>query len=386
MNDLNWIYTYGFFGARLFDLPNFTICIVVILIIGRRLNVSGMTQFILVLHCFLPFALNDVLFDVSYLPDQYRYWEAFNLIRTGEDFSTVSSSYSSTVTIASYFLAFIPFPIALGPWSLGFYNAFLYVVLFFWLYSKKVFTSLSQNFYLFFPSLALYSSLSLRETLIMFFMVISIQFARENKKILMLVSTLPLYFIKFQNFFVIFPLMIIYSLFKVSQRGMTLARAGLISLIGLIVVLISAPIAIPIVNKFRLDMFVEDGGNAKNISLITGIGDFIFQGLTSALFFLSKPLPWEASNALQLIQSLENVVVLVILFLITRQAWKLRPDKLAFWLMFMILAMSIYGLVVFNYGTAVRYRYPFVVIYVLFVCADCNIKKLFRKKLVKEIK
>ncbi len=46
----------------------------------------------------------------------------------------------------------------------------------------------------------------------------------------------------------------------------------------------------------------------------------------------------------------------------------------------MALAMSVYGLVVANYGTAVRYRYAFVVIYVLFVCADCNIQRLFPNK------
>lgn len=46
----------------------------------------------------------------------------------------------------------------------------------------------------------------------------------------------------------------------------------------------------------------------------------------------------------------------------------------------MALGMSVYGLVVANYGTAVRYRYPFIMIYVLFVCADCHVHKLFPKK------
>src|SRR5699024_4486572 len=105
-----------------------------------------------------------------------------------------------------------------------------------------------------------------------------------------------------------------------------------------------------------------------------GVGDFVYQGLTSGFYFLSKPFPWEVNSALQLIQSLENVFVLGVLFLITRQAWNKSLDKLAFWLLFMALAMSVYGLVVANYGTAVRYRYAFVVIYVLFVCADCDIE------------
>lgn len=379
MSDLSWIYTYGFLEARLFDLPNFMICFFVIIFFGRKLKINAFTQFILVLHCFLPFIINDVLFSVSYMPDQFKYWEAFNLIRSG-DLYLANQFHSSNIVISSFFLSVLPFPTAVGPWSLGFYNAFLYAILFLWLYQKKVFTPVSQAFYLFFPSFALYSSLSLRDTLIAFFMIITVQLARDNKKTLMLISIVPLYFIKFQNFFILFPLIIIYTLFKVSQKGMTLLRATVTTAIGVAVVLASAPIALPLINKSRVDMFVEDGGDIEDVTLISGVGDFIVQGLTSGFNFLSKPFLWEASGALQLVQSFENLIVLAVLFLITRQAWKSQPDKLAFWLLFMALAMSVYGLVVANYGTAVRYRYAFVVIYVLFVCADCNVQKLFPKK------
>lgn len=379
MNDLNLIFSYGFFEARLFDLPNFLICIVTVLLLGKINKVSVSTQLVLVVHCFLPFILNQVLFEVSYMPDQFKYWRVFNLIRSG-DFSAVSNYTSSTIVAASYFFSVLPFPNAAGPWSLGFYNAFLYVVLFFWLHSKKVFTPLSRNFYLFFPSFALYSSLGLRDTFIIFFMVFSIQFARENKKLFMLLSSIPLYFIKFQNFFILVPLMIIYSVFKVAKKGMTLLRGSVISFIGVLLILASAPIALPLVNQYRASMFAEDGGDPSDLTLISGVGDFIFQGLTSFIYFLSKPLPWEATSFFQLVQSLENLFVLVILYLVTKQAWKKDLKKLIFWMLFMVLAMSIYGLVVANYGTAVRYRYPFVVIYILFVCSDCNIQRLFPKK------
>ncbi len=127
-------------------------------------------------------------------------------------------------------------------------------------------------------------------------------------------------------------------------------------------------------------MFVEDGGRAEDISLISGAGEFVVEGLTSGIYFLSKPFIWEAEGFLPLIQSFENLFVLAILFLVTRQALFKKPDKLAFWLLFLVLSMSVYGLVVFNYGTAVRYRYPLVMIYVLFVCADCEIHSLFQNK------
>lgn len=380
MSDLSWINAYGFFGVRLFELPSLLVCLLLILLLGYKFQIKQKYQITLILHCFLPFVLNDVLFDASYMPDQFKYWRGVNALRNGELSYIDALVNGGNVEQASALLASLPFFSPVSVISLGFYNTFLYIILFFVLYAKKVFTRISIWFYLLFPSAALYTALSLRETLIFFFMILTIVYARESKIFKSVICIAPLYIIKFQNFFILGPIVLLYFIFNVAKKGMGVAKAVTIGVIGLIALLLSAPIAIPLVNKFRVAMFVEDGGKAENITLITGASDFVFQGLTSALYFLSKPLPWEASGALPFVQSIENLAVLTILFLITRQAWRKFPDKLTFWLLFMALAMSVYGLVVANYGTAVRYRYPFVMIYVLFVCADCNITRLRSNK------
>lgn len=380
MSDLNWIYTYGFLGVRLFEIPSLFICLLLILIGSYKLKISVKYQTVLALHCFLPFVLNDVLFSVDYMPDQYQYWYRVNDLRNGNIGFVEALESGKNTWQASVFFALMPFPTPVSPISLGFYNTFIYIVLFFILYVKNIFTKVSVWFYLLFPSAALYTALSLRETLIFFFMTLAVVFARESKIIKSAFCIVPIYLIKFQNFYILGPIVLLYFIFNVAKKGMGVVKALIIATISLTTLLLSAPIAIPLVNKFRVAMFVEDGGDAEDIELITGAGDFVFQGLTSGFFFLSKPLPWEATSALQLIQSLENVFVLGVLFLITRQAWRKNLDKLAFWLLFMALAMSVYGLVVANYGTAVRYRYAFVVIYVLFVCADCKVDKLFPNK------
>ena len=376
MSDISWIYSYGFLGIRLFDLPSLLICLLVIALGSYKLSVPRKYQFVLGLHCFLPFILNDVLFSASYMPDQFRYWIGVNDIRSGRiDFFDALSD-PGNVLQASALLALIPLPTPISIISLGFYNTLLYIVLFFVLYVKKAFTTFSLWFYLLFPSAALYTALSLRETLIFFFMMLTVVYARESKVFRSALCVVPIYMIKFQNFFILGPIVLMYFLLNVSKKGMGLTKALVIGVISLTGLLISAPIAIPLVNKFRAAMFVEDGGNRNDINLISGAGEFVIEGLTSGVYFLSKPFIWEATGFLPLIQSFENSILLVILFLITRQAWKKSPDKLAFWLLFLAFSMSIYGLVVFNYGTAVRYRYPFIMIYVLFVCADCNIQQL----------
>jgi hypothetical protein len=44
-----------------------------------------------------------------------------------------------------------------------------------------------------------------------------------------------------------------------------------------------------------------------------------------------------------------------------------RVDKrIAFkWLAYIVIAFGIYGLVVFNFGTAVRYKFPFILILII---------------------
>ena len=380
MLDLTWIYTYGFIGTRLFDLPSLFICLLFIQLVGYKYGVPYKYQLILVLHCFLPFFLNGVLFSADYLPDQFGYWHGVNAIRNGDiNFADILGD-SGNVMQASAMLSLLPFPTPVSIISLGFYNTFLYLILFFILYVKKVFTKFSIWFYLLFPSAALYTALSLREMLIFFLMMLTILYARESKLFKSILFIVPLYLIKFQNFLILGPLVLIYIFFKVAKQGMGITKALITILISLSVLLLSAPIAIPLVNKFRVAMYAEDGGDREDVHLIAGPVEFISEGLTSGFYFLSKPFVWEVSGFLPFIQSIENLFLLLIMFLVTHQALHKQPDKLAFWLLFLALSMSIYGLVVFNYGTAVRYRYPFVMIYVLFVCADCKVEKLFPNK------
>ena len=264
------------------------------------------------------------------MPDQFRYWHSVNELRSGELGFIAAFQSRDTVLTASALLALVPLPTPVSIISLGFYNTFLYIVLFLVLYVKNVFTRVSLWFYLLFPSVALYTALSLRETLIFFFMVLTVTYARESKVFKSVLCIAPLYVIKFQNFFILGPIVLLCFIFNVAKKGVGFTKATVIAAIGLAGLLLSAPFAIPLVSFFRVAMFVEDGGEAEDITLITGAADFVLQGLTSAIYFLVKLFPWEASSALQLIQSVENLAILIILFLVTRQAWRKFPDKLTF--------------------------------------------------------
>ena len=378
MTDLDWAMSSGFLGMRFYDLPNFFICVLFVLFGCKVLRIRPAVQLLLILHCVVPFFLNEFLFSTGYFGDQFKYWRQFNAIRAGELPLLESLVYGANVEQASALFALMPMPLAVSPISLGFFNTLLWTALFFWLYNKRVVTPVSMWFFLLYPSMALYTGLSLRDTFIFVFMVMAVQFAREGRWLPMLTVFVPLYAIKFQNFFILAPILVVYLLFGIRYAGVSVGRGILTMVVGVVTLVAVSPVALPLVNLFRSAMFVEDGGERGQLKLIEGPGEFVAEGLTSGMYFLLKPFPWEASGLLQVIQSAENLAVFGFLVLLIGAAWRRVPKKLIFWLLFMAFALSIYGLVVFNYGTAARYRYPFIVIFVLFVCADCQVRSLFK--------
>ena len=71
---------------------------------------------------------------------------------------------------------------------------------------------------------------------------------------------------------------------------------------------------------------------------------------------------------------LENILILMFLgFMFIKTS---RLDKqIAFkWLVYLFAALAIYGLVVYNFGTAVRYKFPFIVIVIVGMAYELYLK------------
>lgn len=377
MSNLNWILNESFWAMRFYDVPNLFICLLFVLVGCRVMRVPRLAELALFGHCLLPFFLNGVLFPFSYMPDALTYWREFNAIRSGE-LGIFEALGAGNVKHAAALFALMPFPMAVTPLSIGFFNTFLYLALFLWLHRKGVFTHFSMWFYLLYPTFALHTGMGLRDTLILLFMVVAVQWCREGRWLGMWLPLGFLFMIKFQNFFILAPVLLIYTCFGIRHTGISVEKGLIVLGLGLVALVSAAPFVLPLVNKFRAAMFIEDGGESGQVELLNGPADFLTEGATSGFYFWLKPFPWEAASVFQLIQSLENLGVAILLLLVIRVAWRRAPRKLVFWALFMMFAFSIYGLVVFNFGTAARYRYPFIVVFVLFVCADCHVRYLFK--------
>ncbi|EGU36726.1 hypothetical protein VII00023_01210 [Vibrio ichthyoenteri ATCC 700023] len=298
------------------------------------------------------------------MPDQYGYWDTVSKIRTF-DFDEIVTF--TTVLNASYIFSIIPMPFALTVSSLGFFNKFLYVSLFMFLWHKRVFTNFSIFFYLLYPSLVVYSSLSLRDFMITSFMIVSFVYFIERKYLLAFSFSSILIFIKFQNLILISIVFAMYFYFFC----LPLRRQIALLVVLPIIYFILYSNFIGDINYYRAVMYFEDGG-VRGVDAISGPFNFVFELIAGSVYFLLKPLPGEASNLFQLIQSLEGIFLFVVILYLLFSALILekRTRVFLFWMAYIIITLGVYSLVVFNFGTAARYKFPFVLVFVVFICFD----------------
>jgi hypothetical protein len=342
-----------------YDVPNLLGVLILVTISFRMGLIPLWMLFFLSLFSFIPFILNDVIFPTKYMPDQIRYFWYVQQLRD-LDFELL---INTKLVVSSWMLALIPLPYVETVNSLGFFSRLMATALIIWLYSSKNIRGWPLLFMMFYPSFLLYSSLGLRDTLVLMFMMTSVIFFIENKRILALIVASPLLYIKFQNFFLLILFFIVHLYFA---KGSLFYRYRFI-FFGLVLAILIPylTLIIELLNFYRAALFAEDGGDMNKYIPVDSFSEFLLLGLQAAPYFLMKPWPWESSNLMQLIQSVENIFLLLFLVFIFSKAYKLDKNISIKWIVYLIFAMGVYGMVVYNFGTAVRYKFPFILIVII---------------------
>ena len=356
----------------LFDLCNTLICLLIIIIAFRVKLIPNWIALVLSAYSFLPFFLNDFLFPATYMKDQFAYFNMVKEVRSlnffpGEGIlidnakTYINDHYviNNKILISSWILALLPLPYVETIQSLGFFNRLLFLILFLWLYSKKFLRGGVLLFTIFYPSLVLYTSLSLRDPLIMFLTTISIIFLIEKKYFKFFLIIFPLYFIKFQNFYFLISFLFFLKILEIKIINNFLK---LIIVTSFIIIMMSH---LDLMNYYRFSMFIENGGNLSEYISINSIGSLSQVLLSSIPSLLLRPFFWEIENNFQLIQSIENILVLCFLIVFTIKSYIQNSHQTSVWLFFLIFTISISSLVTFNFGTGARYKFSYIFIYVI---------------------
>jgi hypothetical protein len=345
-----------------YDICNLLLVFLLLYVSYRRLLIPTNIFLFLMVTSFTPFFLNNFLFPASYMPDQFTYLHTAQKLRNF-DFSVLNSkSYLNIqVKTAGLLFALSPIPFLETVYSLAICNRFVYSALSIWLYSQKNLRGWPLLFFLSYPSLILYSSLSLRDTFVMTFMVIATIFFIEKKWVFASLAFVLLCFLKPQNGILLFLFFAIYAVLKPSDFLLQ-HKFIILSSIGLSLFFFS-PVVMKELNDFREIMFIQNGGQLIDYTPIQTVADAIKIGLASSLNFFMKPLPWLAEGAFQKIQAAENIFIAFLVVFFLSYAAKTDKNIALTWSLLLLVSMSVYSIVVFNYGSAVRYKMPFVVVF-----------------------
>ena len=347
-----------------YDIANLLAIFIVITFAFRMGLIPLWLSFFLALFALTPFILNDFIFPASYMPDQFIYFSNVQEIRS-LDYDSIRNL---KMLVSNWMLAVIPLPYVETIKSLGFFNRLIATILTIWLYSSKNLRGWPLLFLIFYPSFLLYSSLSLRDTLVFSIMIISVILFIENKRLLALLIAAPLFYIKFQNFFLLIVFFVVHLYYAKGSFFHRYRHLFILFVVGALSPFIME--IIELLDFYRWALYLEDGGLSDSYVPVTTIQDFFVLSLQSGPYFLMRPFPWEASNFLQFIQSIENIFILMFLSFILIKCAKIDKDITFKWLVYLIVALSIYGLVVFNFGTGVRYKFPFILIVVIGMCYE----------------
>jgi len=199
----------------------------------------------------------------------------------------------------------------------------------------------------------------------------------------------PVIFLKFQNYLMVVVALILFFYLRRKNIGKYIILGSFILISAFI------PDKIPIVKqafelieRWRLALFYDQymydwkyiaEMNIDALYQPLGTGFFLLYQIAISFFYmLLKPLIWEVDNPFQLIQSLENLVIFaMIIWINLKKVFNEKiKQKILFLNCLLFISMTINGLVVFNFGSAVRYKFTFIVIYFVYVFYLLNIDKL----------
>ena len=350
------------------EIANY-LCVVGILIILTRFKLVEEKYFIFwCLYFLTPFFGNYVLFDPLYMPDQYIYTNTVNEIRADGlpeiGLSNYDAVRNSVTNLSSIFFSFVPLFSNLTITSVAFANQ-IYTLLIY-IYLRNKIKSWEILALLLLPSFILYSSVSLREVLIIFFTVISLISLIEKKYLVSLLCIFLIFIFKIQNSIALLIMFFGVLVFRIDK-----SITGLLVLISLILIgsFIFFDEYIPFLNLYRNAFALEAGIDRFIVNrgiVATEYLDFVWTTAKALVGSLVRPFPWQ-TGGLGIIIFFENIFILFIVYKLFQDIFKGDKNKVLtgiFLLLGLLVTLSFYAYTISNLGTLSRYRfttiYPFL--------------------------
>ena len=340
----------------LYNFINFFLSITIISIFAIKYKINKNFFFLIIFTLIIPLLLNGPLMDWNELPDQSKYLRETMLIR---NYELGLLDGRKAIFLSSLFFALMPFPFIESFNDIGLINRLLFSLMIIFLINKKV-SNIFIYFLLLSPSMILYTSTVLKETLVIIFTIFSLIAILEKKNFFFLISIILLFFLKMQNAFLILPFFIIYKYyFNINFKYKSILSIILILLISYLFV-ISNNLFVDKINIYRFGFYDEDLGSSFGFVGFSNFYEIILSLPLAYIKFLISPFP-NISSLTKLIFFIDNIILLFLLIANFIQLKKISTSSFIFWFLFFLAFLSMYSLTIFNDGTISRYKISFFI-------------------------
>jgi len=348
---------------------------------ARLSNIISREVFcLLVISCLGPILFKFIPFFNLMFPDQGGYYDNITILRDNYSYDLLRHSNNSKQL--SLILSIVPIPLVESVSSATFLNKFLIVFLIIYLIQFKYITNAQSVILLLYPSLFLYSSLMLKETTVVFLIILSYIFLIKDKYFFCLACLGLTALIKFHLALLFAIIYLIYPLFYLK-----FIKKYLIYLILTIFTLLAIYIQLDYSLIDKLNIYIYNFNLESNDYSAEALAfsknyikldiSSIYNIITLIISYFFKPFLYKIENFSQLFQSLENIFILSILIYYLKKLY-LKNIAKTYYIISSILIISLpYAIIVSNIGTLSRYRFTVLIIFLFIIFIELN---KFKKK------
>jgi hypothetical protein len=328
---------------------------------------------ILSVFLFTPF-LFYFLFHWSMFPDQSKYADTIYDFRTFSYDKSISFVLNSRVDFSSFLYAFFPLPFLSTIISVGLINkGILFGIILYFLNKKKKFLA---NLLLFLPSMIFFSSIALREMLVIGVGVIFFYLFLEKKKYFKSFFFAVIFLLIKPHFGILCLGISIGYYFYFTKLNLNVINKNALSQLILLIIFLTTSLFFfqDILIDKRNDYFSEEFGYK-----LIGRDEVItaFTILNSFIHFFFSPLSTKEFNLWTVIIFIENLFLLYVAFVLLNKIYKENQCKAFFWILTWLFLFIIFGFVIFNAGTIWRYKFVIQIVIISAMYFSLNSKNRY---------
>jgi len=339
------------------DLTTFLVGLTILLYILIVKKVKGKLSYIFIISFFSPLFFNNVLFNWTYFLDQSKYLFVAQSIRNFQ-FDLIKDIHIS-VLVSGIIYSLFPTPLIYSFTTVSIISRFLFLIALIFAYKKYLKDKVVLFFLLFCPSIILYTSVGLRETFLLTFLILFFFYLEKHKIYHVIIFSILLILIKPEvGLVLILSLISYYLLFSNINNNFKL----IFLLFSLIIFIVFSDNFLEYVNKRYTGYYHEEFFIFPKI--YENFGDIIISLPNAFLQFMVSPL-FQITSIFRFFQTIENLIVYIYLFFYFKLCYNLNKLKTLYWFIILFLNLSIYSLVVVNPGSVARYKITLFILIIL---------------------